>query len=114
MVYGGPEKPPVGASTKGGGAGLPGEPGGCPALFFARGFLILVSLFPRARARNRPQALCLQGFRGVRQPASIPTFSGSHPTFSGLVLHFPGAIHRHNKNYPQDDQVTRLYLKIYI
>lgn len=28
---------------------------------------------------------------------SIPTFSGFHPTFSGLVLHFPGAIHRLNQ-----------------
>lgn len=36
----------------GGGAGLPGEPEGCPALVFARGFLILVSMFPRARART--------------------------------------------------------------
>jgi hypothetical protein len=33
--------------------------------------------------------------------APIPTFSGFNPTFSGLVLHFPGAIHRAVKSYPQ-------------
>jgi hypothetical protein len=30
----------------------------------------------------------------VLRVASIPTFSGFNPTFSGLALHFPGAIHR--------------------
>ena len=52
MVCGVLGVPACGDSITGGGAGLPGEPEGCPALVFARGFLILVSTFPRARART--------------------------------------------------------------
>lgn len=83
MVYGGREKPPAGATITGGGAGLPGEPGGCPAQFHARGFLILVSLFPRARARECPHRQCLQGFRRF-------FYRRLFLHFPGLILHFPG------------------------
>jgi hypothetical protein len=62
---------------------LPGEPEGCPALGFARGFLFLVS-FVSARAREgRPQTLYWCGFRRISDGALL-----GH--FPGLLGHFPG------------------------
>jgi hypothetical protein len=55
-----------------------------------------------ARAREGLPAMPV--FTGLAEDflaPSIPTFSGRYPTFSGLVLHFPGAIHRPRNNYPQ-------------
>ena len=75
--------PACGDSITGGGAGLPGEPEGCPALVFARGFLFLVS-FVSARAReDRQQTLCWCGFQRF-----LPVGLFLH--FPGSILHFPG------------------------
>jgi hypothetical protein len=54
------------------------------------------SCFFVLRARARGPAGTQAGVRhtGVSAVFSIPTFSRFDPTFSRLVLHFPGAIHR--------------------
>jgi hypothetical protein len=65
-----------------------------------------------ARAREGLPAMPV--FTGLAEDflaPSIPTFSGRYPTFSGLVLHFPGAIHRPRKNYPQSD-FTKLVMPL--
>jgi hypothetical protein len=76
MVCGALSVPACGDSITGGGAGLPGEPEGCPALVFARGFLNLVSSVSARAREERPQTLYWCGFRRV--------------IGGGLLGHFPG------------------------
>ncbi|KAF0190347.1 MAG: hypothetical protein FD165_2771 [Gammaproteobacteria bacterium] len=62
---------------------MPGEPEGCPALVFARGFLILVSSVSARAREDRPLTLCWHGFRRFYGGALL-----GH--FPGLKGHLPG------------------------
>ena len=83
MVCGALGVPACGDSITGGGAGLPGEPEGCPALVFARGFLILVSSVSARAREGWPQSLYWRGFRSVADTRLFLHFPGA-------ILHFPG------------------------
>lgn len=83
MVCGALGVPACGDSITGGGAGLPGEPEGCPALVFARGFLILVSFVSAHAREGRPQTPYWCGFQRFLRVVLFLHFPGS-------ILHFPG------------------------
>ncbi len=97
----GPRKAPCGGLDEGRGSRLAGGTRRVPRAVFRARFsdsCFIVS----ARAREGLTAMPV--FTGLPKDLlapSIPTFSGRYPTFSGLVLHFPGAIHRWTKKYPQ-------------
>ena len=111
MVCGALSVPACGDSITEGEPACRGNPKGAPRSFPRAVFCILFLCF-RARARGTAANAVLVRLSAVFRGRSIPTFSGFNPTFSGRVLHFPGAIHSAHESYPQVGEKGALCLSV--